>query len=74
MALDEDYKTAVEVTNDQKKELSYCTTPDAEDQENHDREEEEYHYISGPKLWLVLAALTLVYFLIMLDQTVLATV
>jgi len=34
----------------------------------------EHEYISGVKLWLVLSALTLVYFLIMLDNTILATV
>ena len=36
--------------------------------------EEEYHYVTGLKLFTVIACVTLVAFLIMLDQSIIATV
>lgn len=37
-------------------------------------DEKDEEYIRGPKLYLVLSALTMVYFIVMLDNTILATV
>jgi len=37
-------------------------------------EKEAHEYISGPKLWLITAAVTLVMFLTLLDTTIIVTV
>lgn len=46
----------------------------ADSHDSNDAEEKQVEYVTGIKLALVLAALTIVYFLIMLDNTILATV
>nr|QNC49733.1 Hfaza1C [Hypoxylon fragiforme] len=45
----------------------------ADSHDSNDAEEKQVEYVTGIKLALVLAALTIVYFLIMLDNTILAT-
>ena len=48
--------------------------PSSENTDSNDTTEEDYDYVTGLKLFTVISCLTLVAFLIMLDQSIIATV
>lgn len=58
----------------QNAEDSKCQSTDATEQHTEESVVDQHVYIQGFALALVLGALTLTYFLVMLDNTILATV
>lgn len=46
----------------------------AEDVETRNPEDEEYQYVSGFKLALIMVSMTLIFFLVMLDLSIITTV
>ncbi|KAF2188862.1 efflux pump [Zopfia rhizophila CBS 207.26] len=78
MEKDQDDKHIVDPVAELKpneKEVHHSGKPSGRDETKSDpaKPEPEYEYITGFKLWLVLAAVTLIVFLVMLDMSIIVT-